>query len=77
MKTPSKSIAKSLQHQRVAGLSPSKPKVGRPKTGGVSMTVPGEGTVQRSPGPTNDATYLRSAARYADAIGTKVGGPRR
>lgn len=61
MKAPSKNITQSLKGQSPGGRGGEKVQVsGLSK--GVSMTVPGEGTVQTAPGMVPEASAVHYAA---------------
>jgi hypothetical protein len=73
MKSPSKNVSASLHSQKEAGRSAIKPTVSGLKKG-VSMTVPGEGGVEKPAGAGRGSQAGRSAAVYADAVSSKFGG---
>lgn len=60
MKAPSKNISASLKGQRAGGRGPEPVNVSGTKSG-VSMTVPGDGSVAEPPG----AMHENSAAHFA------------
>lgn len=64
MKSPSKNITQSLKGQKPGGRSGETVEVSGVKAG-VSMTVPGDGSVDSPPG----ARHERSAAHYAEPAG--------
>lgn len=64
MKAVSKNVSASLRGQKPGGRGPETVEVSGTKSG-VSMTVPGEGSVQEPPGMMHE----RSAAHYAGPAG--------
>ena len=68
MKTPSMNISASLRGQRPAGREDHTPSVSKMK-GRPSMVVPGTADVQQPPGA---AGSVRSANRFANALGSRV-----
>lgn len=76
MKSPSKNISASLRGQRPPGRGAETPAVGRQKSYGPSMTIPGEGGTEMSQGTATagDGRQERSAAKYAGASGKHFGG---
>lgn len=68
MKAPSKNVSASLRGQRIAGRGQESISVTK-QSGRPSMTVPGEGGVERPPG----AMHERSAAKYTDPM-SRFGG---
>lgn len=76
MKSPSKNISASLRGQSAPGRGPIKVEMGRMKGYSPSMTVPGEGGTEMAPGThaASDGRQERSAAAFAQAAGSKVGG---
>lgn len=74
MKAPSKNISASLRGQSTTARGSEKVSVGRQKGYGPSMTLPGEGRTEKAPGSQVGGRQDRSAAVYADTLGSKVGG---
>lgn len=69
MKPASKNMSASIRGQRVPGREETPISVEGLKQGPGSRIIPGESGVERPPG-----TRERSAARFADANGRRVGG---
>jgi hypothetical protein len=69
MKAPSKNVSSSLRSQRAPGRAQENIGTSRLTSGG-SMTVPGEGGVERPPG----RTHVNEACYFADPLGSHFGG---
>jgi len=73
MKPVSKNVSKSLAGQRSKGRGAEEVSV-QGLTSGVSMTVPGEGKVQESPGTNRNQGGERSAQHYVEPMKRFGGG---
>lgn len=72
MKSPSKNISASLRGQSVQARAPVTPSVSEQRTGGPTMTVPGEGKVERPPGEPRHGD--RCAAKFTEPMKRFGGG---
>lgn len=72
MKAPSKNISENLRGQKMPGRETKMASAEKP-SGGVDMTIPGEGNVETPPGKTGNGRMNVREAGFAGAVGGHFG----